>query len=266
MLQRAGYRVEVASDGREALDLYERGRYDLVILDVQMPIVSGVEVAEAIHLRDARRSWVMSSQWSYTPIIGLTADVLGGVRQRCLDAGMNLVLAKPITRPKLLAAIADAVAGKLNPDQSGMDNGASRAGGDGRGEKSEELLWPVLSAYSPDPKVLDLREALSWVGSDLMVLRETLEVFLHDLPSTRLSLSDAVAVDDGPGAAVIVHRLKASLGTLRARQAYSSAEYFGVVAGSGGAAMLRAYLALDHLLDSLTGEIQRVIAGIPEPI
>ncbi|MEN9480456.1 MAG: hypothetical protein RLZZ298_1851 [Pseudomonadota bacterium] len=263
MLQRAGYRVEVANDGREALDLYERGRYDVVILDVQMPIVSGVEVAEAIHLRDARRSWVMSSQWSYTPIIGLTADVLGGVRQRCLDAGMNLVLAKPITRPKLLAAIADAVAGKLNPDQS---VGNSQAGGDAGGEKSDELLWPVLSAYSPDPKVLDLREALSWVGSDLMVLRETLEVFLHDLPSTRLSLSDAVAVDDGPGAAVIVHRLKASLGTLRAHQAYSCAEYFAAVAGAGGAAMLRAYLALDHMLDSLTGEIQRVIAGIPEAI
>ena len=267
MLQRAGYRVEVASDGREALDLYERGRYDVVILDVQMPIVSGVEVAEAIHLRDARRSWVMSTQWSYTPIIGLTADVLGGVRQRCLDAGMNLVLAKPITRPKLLAAIADAVAGKLNPDQRVTDEGSvTRSGGNNKSEKGDELLWPVLSAYSPDPKVLDLREALSWVGSDLMVLRETLEIFLHDLPSTRLALSDSVAVDDGPAAAVIVHRLKASLGTLRARQAYSSAEYFVAVAGAGGAAMLRAYLALDHMLDSLTGEIQRVIAGIPEPV
>lgn len=263
MLQRAGYRVEVANDGREALDLYERGRYDVVILDVQMPNVSGVEVAEAIHLRDARRSWVMSSQWCHTPIIGLTADVLGGVRQRCLDAGMNLVLSKPITRPKLLAAIADAVAGKLNPEQSD-ELSAPHDGGDGKNVTTDESLWPTLSAYTPDPKILDLREAFSWVGSDLAVLQETLEIFLDDLPSTRLSLSDFVAVDDGSSAAVIVHRLKASLGTLRARQAYSCAEYFVGVASTGGVTMLRAYLALDHTLDLLAEEIQRIIAGIPK--
>ncbi len=98
LLEKRGHRVTVAVDGREAIERFRRGSFDIVMLDVQMPEYSGLEVVGMIreHEKETRR---------HTPVIALTAHAMTGDRERCIEAGMDDYVAKPIKRDELLSAI-----------------------------------------------------------------------------------------------------------------------------------------------------------------
>jgi PAS domain S-box-containing protein len=98
MLRRTKYAVDLAEDGLQAVRMWEKGRYDLVLLDVQMPRLDGFEVSRAI--REKEREW-----GGHTPIIAITAHAGKEAEEKCLDAGMDAYLAKPIDFKKAIALI-----------------------------------------------------------------------------------------------------------------------------------------------------------------
>jgi signal transduction histidine kinase/ActR/RegA family two-component response regulator len=97
MLARMGYEADLAANGREAVQAVERRRYDLVLMDVQMPEMDGLEATRQIVARipQAERPW----------IVAMTANAMDSDRQHCLDAGMNGYVAKPIQVEELVAAV-----------------------------------------------------------------------------------------------------------------------------------------------------------------
>ena len=97
MLTRLGHRTDVASTGREAVDAWSRKPYDLVLMDCQMPDLDGLEATAQIRQRESGRR--------HTPIIALTANASTADRERCLAAGMDGFLAKPLK----LETLADAL-------------------------------------------------------------------------------------------------------------------------------------------------------------
>ncbi len=101
MLQRGGHTVSLAENGLQAMEMALAGRFDLVLMDVQMPEMDGLAATVAIRRAEttARR----------TPIVGLTAHAFRGDRDRCLDAGMDDYVAKPVRREELEAAMARAL-------------------------------------------------------------------------------------------------------------------------------------------------------------
>jgi signal transduction histidine kinase/FixJ family two-component response regulator len=101
MLQRGGHTVALAENGLQAMEMALAGRFDLVLMDVQMPEMDGLAATVAIRRAEttARR----------TPIVGLTAHAFRGDRDRCLDAGMDDYVAKPVRREELEAAMARAL-------------------------------------------------------------------------------------------------------------------------------------------------------------
>jgi CheY-like chemotaxis protein len=92
-------RFDVAENGKEALDLFKSNLYDLVLMDIQMPVMDGYAATRAI------RAWEKDNDAKRTPIIAMTAYALTGDAQKCFDAGCDAHLPKPITKEKVLDII-----------------------------------------------------------------------------------------------------------------------------------------------------------------
>ena len=98
LLERNGSRVAVAGDGREALATLERATFDLVVMDIQMPVLDGLETIAIIRERDLATG-------RHQPVIAMTANAMKGDRERCLEAGFDDYVSKPVRWPALKAAI-----------------------------------------------------------------------------------------------------------------------------------------------------------------
>jgi signal transduction histidine kinase/CheY-like chemotaxis protein len=103
LLENAGHSVTCAGDGKQALEAWESASFDLVLMDIQMPVMDGLEATA-----EMRRREKLSGR--HTPILAVTANAMQGDRERCLEAGMDGYVAKPIKREELFKAIAALVA------------------------------------------------------------------------------------------------------------------------------------------------------------
>ncbi len=132
MLGKAGYQVKVANNGAEALEMYEREHFDLILMDMQMPVMDGLEATRAIRNKEMRRSWIAQDDWKPVPIVAMTANAMSGDRERCIESGMNNYIAKPLRSDDLYALIrrvlddADSAALSLEtPQKNGLTNADS---------------------------------------------------------------------------------------------------------------------------------------------
>lgn len=105
LLERQSHRVTLANNGVEAVDLFDSSHYDVILMDMQMPVMGGIEATEAIRAREMRRSWVVSHEMKPVYIIAMTANVMASDRDRCMEAGMNDYVAKPLRPDELFAAL-----------------------------------------------------------------------------------------------------------------------------------------------------------------
>jgi CheY-like chemotaxis protein len=114
LLEKRGFEVTVVGDGRAALDALEKGTFDAILMDVQMPDMDGFEATAAIREKE-------KSTGAHIPIIAMTAHALKGDEQRCLAAGMDAYVSKPIRTAELFKIIEDqldaANTAKENKDQ-----------------------------------------------------------------------------------------------------------------------------------------------------
>ncbi|CAO3362278.1 response regulator [Azospirillum melinis] len=183
LLRRLGYTVEVAEDGEQAVAAACRGGIDLVLMDVQMPGMDGLEAAQAIRARGGALACL--------PIIALTADAMPGTRELCLRAGMSDYLTKPISRAGLLSAL-DRWIGTVEPPAAaaeaggGSGKGSAAGNDDGSGEDGEAL----------DEAVLD--DLVETVGADSLAL--IVDSFLEDVSHRLERLS---AMDDAMPAGTV---------------------------------------------------------------
>lgn len=95
ILRKAGFQVSVVSDGKQALEAHRSIPYDLILMDLQMPEMDGLEATRQIR----------SLTQKQPVIIAVTADIIAGVRERCLEAGMDDYVSKPVSREQLLGLV-----------------------------------------------------------------------------------------------------------------------------------------------------------------
>ncbi|MFT4173965.1 MAG: response regulator [Rhodocyclaceae bacterium] len=196
ILERNGYTVTVAGDGQEAIEWFEKRRFDLILMDVQMPVLGGLDATKAIRAREARRSWAMSGRWEATPIIAMTAHVMPGDRERCLEAGMDDYVSKPIQPSDLFAAIDRVFRRFESTDFEGMQSTHFEASGHG--------------------DVADLSQTRQLLEGDETALQTLIGIYLSDVDKTCRQLEAAAAKRDGRALGSIAHSVKSSVGVFGA--------------------------------------------------
>ncbi len=189
ILERAGHRVLLADDGERALDILAEEPVDVAILDVNMPELGGIEATKLYR--------VTSLGGRHLPILGLTADATPQTRRRCLEAGMDACLVKPIEPAALLAAIASAVAGEATPAAEPSHDGAVTA-------IAAHPRFRAVQAPAADAETLASLAALG--GDDF--LDELIGEYLSDAATLLEELRRSAAARDATAFRAQAHALR----------------------------------------------------------
>ncbi|MDX1946416.1 MAG: response regulator [Pirellulaceae bacterium] len=232
LLQKHGHRVTIASNGREAVATSATEPFDVVLMDVQMPELDGLDATRAIRQREA------SGGSGKLPIIALTAHALKGDRERCLAAGMDDYIAKPIRTADLFATLV-------------------RVLGDG------VLMAETPTQHGSPPRV-NWGRASDVVDGDLSLLREIVGVFLQETPKLLTEFERALAAGDGSTAERAAHTLKGSVRPFEAAAAFELAGELESSARHGNLPPCRDKLAtLQEEFSSLACELE---AWLRQPV
>ena len=188
VLEKWGHNAVIAANGRKAVEAWKRDAFDLILMDVQMPEMSGFEATALI--REAEKN-----TGRHVPVIAMTAHALVGYREQCLSAGMDDYITKPLDPPRLFELI-------------------ERLGQSDQPEAPADRIV-VLE----QPPHFDLNAAIARVEGDMDLLKEIALLFLEDAPAMLSDLRLAVENSDALAVEKTAHRLKGSVANFGAQAA-----------------------------------------------
>lgn len=203
LLEKCGHKVVVVGNGRDALTAFDQQQFDAILMDVQMPEMDGFEATAAIRERE-------KAAGAHIPIVAMTAHAMRGDRERCLAAGMDAYVAKPVRAEELYGVLADVT--------------------------GHERAAAVTAPPAAPDAVFDRNEALAHVGGDTELLRELAATFLDQAPHWMCAIREALERQDSARLNAAAHPLKGSLGTFAAKTAASAAQRLETLARQGNLA------------------------------
>lgn len=197
LLGKRGHSVAVANNGQEAIEVLKQESFDLVLMDVQMPVMDGFEATRTIRQLELREK-LHPQPRSPMPIVAMTAHAMKGDRERCLESGMNGYLSKPIRTQELDAVLAEYF-GTAAPE-------------------------PQSNVQSAPQHAINWKEALKSVDGDFELLKVVATAFLSEAGDTQSRLSTAVQAADAATIQSLGHLLKGAVGTFGASVCQKLAE------------------------------------------
>ncbi|MDX1946446.1 MAG: response regulator [Pirellulaceae bacterium] len=233
ILERYGHRITIAGNGREACELISQRKFDVVLMDIQMPELDGLTATRQIRDREGGNG-------SHLPIIAMTAHALKGDRERCLAAGMDEYVSKPIRERQLIAALR----GVLGDDVGSLP--------------AETPDQPVAAADD----VLDWAAALKICNGDEALLRDLVEAFLEEHPRRIDEIQRAIDTRDFELLNRSAHTIKGSMRYFGAQGVFDRAfglEQLGATKSLDGAEEIFGLLKQElsrltpHLVDFVQG-------------
>ncbi|MCA9063777.1 MAG: response regulator, partial [Planctomycetaceae bacterium] len=181
LLSKQGHHVTVAANGQATVDHWASGQFDVILMDVQMPILDGMEATAVIRERE-------QSLQQHIPIIAMTAHAMTGDRERCLEAGMDDYLSKPIR--------AREIAAKLHLLFGGTEISSAPA---------------AAEPDTPRLPLIDWNDATDLVQGDVELLQSLLDTAREEIPGLLSQIDDAMQAQDFELAASLVHTTKGAL-------------------------------------------------------
>jgi CheY-like chemotaxis protein len=210
LLANCGHEAVLVNTGSAAVEAWEAGGFDLILMDLQMPQMDGFEATGAIRERE-------KAQATYTPIIALTANAASTDEARCLAAGMDAFISKPVSVDVFCEVIASVL------EKRSVSAGASGA--------------------STAPEVFDLDRALEAVSGERELLEGMIGIFMRQTPRVMQDIDTAIAGGDAAALENAAHKLKGSVAMFGAKAARAAAQQLEDLAeardlGAVGAARL----------------------------
>ncbi|MBD3169679.1 MAG: response regulator [candidate division Zixibacteria bacterium] len=230
VLEKRGHTVTVVEDGREALSAVEMEQFDMILMDVQMPRLNGLDAAKAIREKE-------KGTGKHTPILAITAHALKGDREKCLAAGMDDYISKPINAEQLYSKIEQYSSGACEKNDGGGDTGR---------QNREE----------PE---LDLSAIRSNLGDDSEALTELISMFLEETPQQLSEINSAITGKDFEKVAHLAHSLKGAAGNFNAGGVINAARELEMAAKEEIVEKVEIhYLELRAGYDSLVPTLKRI--------
>ena len=233
ILAKLGYGAEVAGNGREAVEAVALGNFGAVLMDCQLPVLDGYQATVEIRRREGTGR--------HTPIIAMTAAALPGDRERCLAAGMDDYIAKPVLVSDVAAGLSRWLHGEATVP------GASASASVDLAESARDVL---------DPDRLAELRLLDSAGDGSEFLRMLVDCFLTRAPADLASLRAAVQRGDTTAMTDLAHRLKGAAATLGSPNIVNLCQELEGLASTGGLAPAR------ELLCCLEQEFARVTTAL----
>jgi CheY-like chemotaxis protein len=209
LLEKLGYQADVVENGREAIAALARNSYAMVLMDCQMPLLDGLEATRLIREREQARelsiphSTLNIHHPRHIPIVALTANAMSGDRERCLAAGMNDYLTKPIRKENLKGALDRWIAAPIHPQATPTGNAKYSTDG-----IDAEVL----------PVIFDAPAMLRNIGGDTALLEDLAELFLQRYHAMLEAIRAALANRDQKAVEQAAHALKGTAGNLCASE------------------------------------------------
>jgi signal transduction histidine kinase/ligand-binding sensor domain-containing protein/DNA-binding response OmpR family regulator len=205
-LEKLGFNVDIVANGADAVEAWAMGRYDLILMDCQMPVMDGYQAAREIRKREADRNPI--------PIVALTADAMQGTEQRCREAGMDDYLTKPLNRGRLRAILGKYLALPA-PEVTAM-----------RSTTVDRSM-----ARMEDP--IDWDQFMTVTDSDPQFAQELAQVFIDAGDAALRDIRTAVAANDLRSVQRVAHSFKGSSANIRAEKASGAASRLEAAARAG---------------------------------
>jgi signal transduction histidine kinase/CheY-like chemotaxis protein len=254
ILELAGHITTLARNGKEAVDVLSWQEFDVVLMDVQMPEMDGFQATAIIRDREKETG-------GHIPIIAMTAHAMSGYKEKCLDAGMDDYLSKPVRANQLLEYLSRIEPRTITPTPARQPVAAAAA-----------LDQPPPLSPQFHGEVFDGDEARRQCLDNADLLRRVVQSFVESLPTLKKDIADALAAGDAPVLAKAAHTLKGAAGSIvaqRASLAALSIEQAAKVGDLAKAATGWASLSTElvHLEDAIVSYLGTLPAAeAPRPI
>jgi signal transduction histidine kinase/CheY-like chemotaxis protein/HPt (histidine-containing phosphotransfer) domain-containing protein len=229
MLAGAGHTTVVANNGQEALDILATLDFDVILMDVQMPVMDGLEATAAIRAGE-------TGIHDHQPIVAMTAHAMSGDRDRCLAAGMDEYVSKPVYRKSLFKAIAAAI------------------GFEATGTSNSRIVnsTGTLKADA-SPKLVDWTGPLSQLSGDHAVLKDITESYIKEIHENLSRLPEAIAAGDAQELQRLAHTVKGAMRFFRSDAAQQCGQNLENKAATGDLSTAA------ELLERLVTEVKKVV-------
>jgi len=222
LLRRQGHFMTVVENGQQAVEAVQKTTFDLVLMDVQMPIMDGFEATRQIRALELKTG-------RHVPILAMTALAIKGDRERCLEAGMDDYVTKPIKSAQLFEAI-------------------------------QKLTTPPPSAEPPVTSDFNLEAFLEITDNDADLIRDLVALFREQTPRTLTDLREALAAGDRQRIKFAAHKAKGELGNFQAHRGAGLAGWIENSAEEGDLAQLTAAVApLEREITLLDARLQELL-------
>jgi len=244
-LMQHGHKVTAAWNGHEAVEIFQQGGIDLILMDIQMPIMGGIEATKRIRELEADTG-------RYTPIIALTAAVMKQETEKYLDAGMDAVVAKPIKFEKLFAIMENVISKGIGKKISIIRTADHTIG---QPEMVPEQTAQNLFSASDLPGI-SIENGMKRVSGNKKLYKKLLTSFKDQYAAAVDEIKTYLKEDDVEGAAHLIHTVKGVSSNLGAEKLFHLAEDMEKVIKRGETDQL------DPLLTSFEHHLHEVMRGI----